>query len=421
MNSLNSSKSSTKTLVKTSCLKQVIVPNVNVRKSSESESHSKRNVHKSTCSSIQKETGFPKALELEPGGTEAEGISSMKVCSYRYCSLNSHRYEALPPLKSFLSSRRRSLKTEKKLTGLLVEEGDEGKKVLRSDDFFAEICGDHEEKINEKEGGCDSTSEGGEDEEMDVMIDVLEYAECDQSAKEVEEEKQQSLSSECLAEDQMNCCVYEATDYISNGADDTDETFEVMQRQSSSDSNNNTLKMTCVREEGRDVCCLPLSFKEEAVGLSEDQESDNINNFTQLCSENSESYLGRPVLYNKLIQEENKEKPETEIQEHGSTESCINSKARITMIRKKRNEEVEITREFNPRPPNFRPIEPAHDTEEVSLHHQITSERKNAEDWMIDYALQQAVSKLSLTGKAKVALLVEAFETVMQLCMHSCS
>lgn len=113
----------------------------------------------------------------------------MKVCSYRYCSLNSHRYEALPPLKSFLSMRRQSLKTEKKMKGLLVKEGDEGKTVHRSADFLAEIHGAYEQRINEKEGSCDSTSEGGEDEEMDVMIDILEYVECDQSVKEDEEEK----------------------------------------------------------------------------------------------------------------------------------------------------------------------------------------------------------------------------------------
>ncbi|KAH7677118.1 Calcium/calmodulin-dependent protein kinase protein [Dioscorea alata] len=419
MNNLNSSKSSTKTLVKTSSLKQVLVPNV--RESSESELHSKRHVRKRTCSSTQKESSFPQALKLEPGGTEAEGVSSLKVCSYRYCSLNSHRYEALPPLKSFLSTRRQSLKTEKKMKGLLAEQGDEEKTVLRSADFLAEIHGAYEEKINEKEGSCDSTSEGGEDEEMDVMIDVLEYVGCDQSVKEDEEEKQQSLFSECSTENQMNCCIYEATNYISDGAKDTDGTIEVMQEHSSLDIDNNTLKMTCVREGGRDACDLPLSCKEGAVGLSKDQGSDNINNFTHLCSENSEGYLDLPVLYNKYIDEENKEKTETEIQDQHSTESCSNSKARITIIRKKRNEEVEITREFNPRPPNFRPIEPAQATERVSLQHQIINERKNAEEWMIDYALQQAVSKLSLTGKRKVALLVEAFETVMPLCMQACS
>lgn len=115
------------------------------------------------------------------------------------------------------------------------------------------------------------------------------------------------------------------------------------------------------------------------------------------------------------------EKTEAEIHEQHSTGSCSNSKAIITIMRKKRNEEVEITREFNTRPPNFHPKKPAQDTEKVSLQLQIINERKNAEEWRIDYAMQQAISKLSLTGKRKVALLVEAFKTVMPLCMQACS
>lgn len=40
---------------------------------------------------------------------------------------------------------------------------------------------------------------------------------------------------------------------------------------------------------------------------------------------------------------------------------------------------------------------------------------KTAEEWMLDYALRQAVSKLAPARKRKVALLVEAFETVNPL------
>ncbi|KAK6933876.1 Calmodulin-binding domain, plant [Dillenia turbinata] len=38
-------------------------------------------------------------------------------------------------------------------------------------------------------------------------------------------------------------------------------------------------------------------------------------------------------------------------------------------------------------------------------------DRKNAEEWMVDFALQRAVNKLATARKKKVALLVEAFET----------
>ncbi|CAH9096249.1 unnamed protein product [Cuscuta europaea] len=75
-------------------------------------------------------------------------------------------------------------------------------------------------------------------------------------------------------------------------------------------------------------------------------------------------------------------------------------------------QEEEEMRDFNPRRPNFLPLKPDPEAERVDLKHQMMEERKNPEEWMIDYALQQAVSKLAPARRKKVALLVEAFETV---------
>ncbi|XP_019443555.1 PREDICTED: uncharacterized protein LOC109347897 isoform X2 [Lupinus angustifolius] len=78
-------------------------------------------------------------------------------------------------------------------------------------------------------------------------------------------------------------------------------------------------------------------------------------------------------------------------------------------------EDVDEMRNFNPREPNFLPLVPEPDPEQVDLKHQIIDERKNADDWMIDCALRQVVTKLAPARKKKVALLVEAFETVMPI------
>lgn len=83
--------------------------------------------------------------------------------------------------------------------------------------------------------------------------------------------------------------------------------------------------------------------------------------------------------------------------------------------RKRPVEELEEPRQFNPREPNYLPIEPDPDAEKVDLRHQMMDERKNAEEWMLDYALQQTVTKLAPARKRKVALLVEAFEKVMPI------
>ncbi|XP_008787588.2 calmodulin binding protein PICBP [Phoenix dactylifera] len=95
------------------------------------------------------------------------------------------------------------------------------------------------------------------------------------------------------------------------------------------------------------------------------------------------------------------------------TEACGRQKPKISIVRKRRTDEEEQMKEFNPRAPNFLPVEPDPEAEQVDLRHQEMDERKNAEEWMIDHALQQTVTKLSSARKRKVALLVEAFETVI--------
>uniref|UniRef100_A0A2C9UY95 Calmodulin-binding domain-containing protein n=1 Tax=Manihot esculenta TaxID=3983 RepID=A0A2C9UY95_MANES len=77
--------------------------------------------------------------------------------------------------------------------------------------------------------------------------------------------------------------------------------------------------------------------------------------------------------------------------------------------------DLEEERKFNPREPNFLPIAPDPEVEKVDLRHQIMDDRKSAEEWMLDYALRQAVTKLAPARKRKVALLVEAFETILPI------
>ncbi|XP_002513102.2 calmodulin binding protein PICBP [Ricinus communis] len=70
-------------------------------------------VQTATCSSTLKDSKFPAYLMLNPGGTEAEGTSVLKVCPYTYCSLNGHHHAPLPPLKCFLKAKRRSVKAQR--------------------------------------------------------------------------------------------------------------------------------------------------------------------------------------------------------------------------------------------------------------------------------------------------------------------
>ncbi|KAJ8765495.1 hypothetical protein K2173_014617 [Erythroxylum novogranatense] len=91
------------------------------------------------------------------------------------------------------------------------------------------------------------------------------------------------------------------------------------------------------------------------------------------------------------------------------------SKRKWTIQSKKPIKDSDEQREFNPKEPNFLPVVPDPEAEKVDLKHQDMDDRKNSEEWMIDYALQKAVTKLAPARKKKVALLVEAFETVLPM------
>ncbi|WCJ33335.1 calmodulin binding [Euphorbia peplus] len=83
-----------------------------LRINSSSMKKTDRNIERATCSSTLKGSKFPNRLELQSGGNESHGISTIKVCPYTYCSLHGHSHSTLPPLKRFVSMRRRVLRTQ---------------------------------------------------------------------------------------------------------------------------------------------------------------------------------------------------------------------------------------------------------------------------------------------------------------------
>ncbi|KAL6288685.1 hypothetical protein ACE6H2_006195 [Prunus campanulata] len=142
------------------------------------------NVQRATCSSTLKDTKFPDYLVINPGGTEAEGTSVMKVCPYAYCSLNGHHHSPVPPLKCFLSAKRRSLKTQKMmklqalsprgakqsndgvkeidLQRMLFDDNDKNADPMKHEDFFVEIYATRKEDDAEeigREAGADLVGE----------------------------------------------------------------------------------------------------------------------------------------------------------------------------------------------------------------------------------------------------------------------
>ncbi|KAK4424862.1 Calmodulin binding protein PICBP [Sesamum alatum] len=121
---LGSGTKATKTMSRTSSLKMMRTLTKNpsfkparasVRKCSPVVLCENLDAQRATCSSTLKDCKFPDYLSLNPGGTEAEGTSAVKVCPYTYCSLNGHKHAPVPPLKCFLSARRRMIKNQRGL------------------------------------------------------------------------------------------------------------------------------------------------------------------------------------------------------------------------------------------------------------------------------------------------------------------
>ncbi|KAJ4772566.1 Plant calmodulin-binding protein-like protein [Rhynchospora pubera] len=199
----------------------------------------KLNLNRATCSSTLKDSKFPKALDLNPGGTESEGTSVMRVCPYTYCSLNGHVHEPMPPLKSFLASKRKLIKTQQsmKLKGFSPFRKREPKRIEKEvppliqevvNDFIVEIYASTKEKIadpvttEERTSGSQDSKREEEEavstaldlksdfsvEEMDAMVKLVEYVSCDHEVGAISE-KCSDLEGEDVVKEELSASFYE--------------------------------------------------------------------------------------------------------------------------------------------------------------------------------------------------------------------
>lgn len=91
------------------------------------------------------------------------------------------------------------------------------------------------------------------------------------------------------------------------------------------------------------------------------------------------------------------------------------SKLKKLILLKRSIKALENVRKFNPRPAQELPLAREPEEEKVDLRRQMMDERKKAEQWMLDYAVQHIVTTLTPARKRRVAMLVEAFEAVVPL------
>ncbi|KAL9233808.1 hypothetical protein vseg_008757 [Gypsophila vaccaria] len=159
-------------------------------------------------------------------------------------------------------------------------------------------------------------------------------------------------------------------------------------------------------------------------------QNDAYNNIGPISPRNEDEHDFNEVMFDPIENDIEEVKPlqairnEAEVVDKGNSSQGNDSiddlldrcnKLKRSVRRKEANEDSEEDRDFNPRPPNFLPIEPEPEAEKVDLRHQDMDERRNSQDWMLDHALQKTVNQLAPARKRKVALLVEAFETVLPI------
>ncbi|KAJ4906852.1 Plant calmodulin-binding protein-related [Raphanus sativus] len=330
----------------------------------------KRCTQRATCSSILKDPKFPEYLMLNHGGTdgdEVSGTSVLRVCPYTYCSLNCHLHKQHPPLKSFISSRRGSLKSQNSVQmEPSVERYVEEKKEC--EDANGEV--DVETQISETISVGAPCSETDSDKYSDT-VEMVKLSEGDDGIKESDLEEETLVKDSVKEVQETTTCEVDI---------DSDSAGTVRFLEGDHDIN---------LKEDVDQSCYFNSEADDAAG-----DETLKDNKAEDCKEESQDQTEATKV--PCNQEED-----------------LDVTVAWTIIKcKKHVSETEDLTGFNPREPNYLPLSIDADTEKVDLKHQDMDERRNSEDWMFDYALQRAVTKLSSARKRKVALLVEAFETV---------
>ncbi|KAF8115308.1 hypothetical protein N665_0029s0143 [Sinapis alba] len=116
----------------------------------------------------------------------------------------------------------------------------------------------------------------------------------------------------------------------------------------------------------------------------------------------------------EIVSEPSNSLNEKKEEDHGETKRSWNSLRKVILLKRfvKSLEKVHV---FNPRKLRNLPVDSELEAENVLLRHRSTMEgiRTDGEEWMLDYAMRQAISRLAPIERKKVELLVQAFDTVL--------
>ena len=372
-----------------------------------------------TCSS---------ALRSALGGGVCEG----RVCRYAYCSLKGHAHaSAAPPLGTFVAAaRRRLIKTEQRMKhrGVSAFRGTKTNNAGGGDGFFVQVyptAGDGAKTLVSSGSSCSGLSTEETDAAAGPMESSSRYVTFDR--RRYPDAQEGKWSDPDVSVD--GSCV--SSDVISDGFDELVRTARSPGGKGEADGEGEG----SIDQEAEDSGACRSDISEELGARYEGNIPKGEISLSEIdyfhimkCRNNCWSVMNNIaiLLYTGGRGEASVGSSMDDIssalggmsfEDAGSDHTdAVATSQRNKLITSRRGttpKDEELMRAFNPRAPNFLQVEPDPDAEKVDLRHQTADDRKNAEEWMVDYALRRTVKKLARAQKRKVEMLVQAFETVV--------
>ncbi|XP_023741464.1 calmodulin binding protein PICBP [Lactuca sativa] len=413
---------------------------------------------KATFSSILKDSKFPEQLKHQTSPSEPEEVLPVaKFCPYQHCSLHGHHHHHEPPPTRFAYLKRRTTndqntlkkaESETRSTDKKMSKKREAKAKAKATKRVSEVKNDGDFSIEfyAKTRSDPVENHGHDDSEMaDILFGVNSLHEKknekpildNENFSDLKEKNDGNLNgSKSVLEkkpalkkaNQMNMwhmihrhmvsgLEAESEDNIVQQVDDNDEKKPNIATKDFDDVANQETeirKMFAIKlvRDAIEKILLPEVQDEQSTTSEVIPEQDlpekNQNEESPAPEKNQKEECPAPVVEEQTgTVTEKLEEPKVEKQAPKSW-----SRLKKVFLLRKFVKELEKVKKFNPKKPTHLPLPPQPEQETVSLRRQTTGDKKNSDEWMLDYALQKVVGELAPTQKRKVALLVKAFETV---------
>ncbi|CAN0907914.1 Calmodulin binding protein PICBP [Linum grandiflorum] len=367
-------------------------------------------VVRSTCSSALRDSKL--ATKNQDNSNSNEVNASTKVCPYSYCSLHGHHHSSdqVPiTLKRFVSMRRRWLKPQKKKTNSSDsrKRNQTKKGVVVSDKSGQSSC-----VVKANGGSLETDDKSDVFQDKDLVVGDYKSGEDGgnvhlSSENSVEKNKKKMGLWGVIYQHMASGIAADGTDESSH-AEKTGEEEEAVEEYGGMDrDNSHQIDAIKLVQEAFDKI-----LSEIPDPLSDNQSVDYSDAGSDASAPISEDPLKKAETLNDSSSQGEKAEPK-EGNKSGAKKRVNGwSNLKKIMIMKRFVKAMDNVKKFNLRRPEQREDDQFTEQEKVNLRPQTIGEKKKSEEWMLDYALQKVISTLAPAQKRKVALIVQAFETV---------